>query len=489
MSTSMSKKDPGSALEAARLAAILDTAADAIVTIDEAGTVTSFNRAAETMFGYPAAEVVGRNVSMLMPAQDREHHDGYIRSYLETREAKVIGTGREVTGQRRDGTEFPALLAISETAPEGGARFFTGIVRDITELKEAQESIRRERDFVENLVETAQDIVLLLDPEGRIVRFNSYLEKLSGWSLAEVEGQPWIETFLPEAEQQRIREVFDKTAGGDETSGTVNAIVTRDGRELRIRWSNTTVWDEAGEPAAILAIGHDVTELSEAQARLVQSERLAAIGEMVTGLAHESRNALQRIQACLEMLELEVEGNADALDLVARIQRAQDQLAKLYDDVRAYARPMALRCQPCELDRLWRATWADLAHERSGRDTDLVEEIAADTTCEADPYAVQQVFRNIFENALSASGHSCEVTVRAEDAGDHLAISIEDDGPGLQAEQARRIFTPFFTTKTKGSGLGMAIVKRIIEAHGGTAEAGNGSGGGACITIRLPRKQ
>jgi PAS domain S-box-containing protein len=489
MSAPMAPEDPRFALEAARLAAVLDTAADGIITIDEAGIVTSFNRAAETMFLYSAAEVVGQNVAVLMPSPDREQHDGYLRRYLETGEAQIIGKGREVTGRRKDGTEFPALLAVSEGTPEGGPRFFTGILRDITDLREARESIRRERDFVENLVETAQDIVLMLDPEGRIVRFNSYLEALCGWSLEEVKGQPWVETFLPEAEQRRVREVFKKTRGGGDTSGTVNSILTRDGRELRVRWSNTTVRDEAGNPTAVLAIGHDITELSEAQARLVQSERLAAIGEMVSGLAHESRNALQRIQACLEMLELQVEGNADALDLVSRIQRAQDQLAKLYDDVRAYARPMALQCQSCELDRLWRATWADLELERSGRATELIEQIDADTTCEADPYAVQQVFRNVFENALSACGDGCRVTIRAEDAGQRLAISVEDDGPGLQAEQARRIFTPFFTTKTKGSGLGMPIVKRIIEAHGGAVEAGNGAGGGACVTIWLPRKQ
>jgi PAS domain S-box-containing protein len=128
-----------------RLSAILDTAVEGILTIDGEGVIQSFNRAAERMFGWPAAEVIGRNVSMLMPEPDHSRHDGYLRRYLATGEAHIVGGGREVRGRRRDGSLFPLYLAVSEVRPCRTGRLFTGIVRDISELKEAD---RLKREFV-----------------------------------------------------------------------------------------------------------------------------------------------------------------------------------------------------------------------------------------------------------------------------------------------------------------------------------------------------
>jgi len=470
----------------ADLRAILDTAADGIITIDEAGVVLTFNAAAEAMFGFPAAEVIGQNVSLLMPSADRDRHDDYIRRYVETGQARIIGSGREVDGRRKDGSHFPVLIAVSEVQQAGG-RTFTGFVRDITAIKEAEQSMRRERDMVERLIRTAQDIVLVLDNDGKIVRFNSYMEKLGGWSLDEVRGQTWFETFLPDEDQARVHDIHSATLAGVDTSGTVNSIRTRNGEIRLISWSNSAIEDEQGSVVGILAIGHDITEIQEAQRRLVQSERLAAIGEMVTGLAHESRNALQRIQACLEMLELEVEDNAEAKDLVGRIQRAQDQLAMLYDDVRAYARPILLQTQACEVDRLWRATWADLELEHAEKGIELREN-CAESRADVDPYAMQQVFRNIFENSIGACPEEGGwVRVRCEADGARLTLRFVDNGPGLGGETLKRIFDPFYTTKTRGSGLGMPIVKRIVESHGGGVEAKNSEGGGAEIILTLPR--
>jgi signal transduction histidine kinase len=224
----------------------------------------------------------------------------------------------------------------------------------------------------------------------------------------------------------------------------------------------------------------------------LQSERLAAIGEMVTGLAHESRNALQRSKACLEMLAIEVEDRPEALDLVARVHKAQNHLHYLYEEVRSYAAPLNLRRQRINLADVWRETWAQLEEMRSGRDATLREEIEGiDLQVDADAFAMGQVFRNIFENAIVACADPCEVIVTCMPvrlAGRAaLQISILDNGPGLNPEQTQRIFDPFYTTKTKGTGLGMAIVKRIVEAHGGRIEVGSENASGAEIVVTLPR--
>ncbi len=346
----------------ARMRAILENAVDGIITIDRVGQIESFNPAAERMFGYPAVEVIGRNVSLLMPSPDREQHDEYLARYLRTGERRIIGIGREVTARRKDGSAFPVDLSVSEVFDDGS--LFMGIVRDITEKKLAEE-------------------------------------------------------------------------------------------------------------------------------RAMQSQRLAAIGQMVTGLAHESRNALQRSQACLELLALELEGQPQALALVARAQKAQDHLHHLYEEVRGYAAPLKLHFKPCDLSEIWHETWSHLEMMRKDRDVTLRQEASIDLECQVDRHAIAQVFRNVLENAIVACREPGEIVIRAMasvlNGAPAVCVSFRDNGPGLNAEQRKRIFDPFYTTKTQGTGLGMAIAKRIVDSHAGRIEVGNPPEG-AEVLVTLPRQ-
>ncbi len=265
----------------------------------------------------------------------------------------------------------------------------------VVERRRLAEALRKEREFVESLVAQAQAIVLVLDPQGRIVRFNPYLEEISGCKLAEVEGRDWFTTFLPERDRDRIRSVFADTLADVETSGTTNPIVTRNGRQRLIKWSNKTLKDAAGCVTGVLAVGLDVTDLNEAQQKALQAERLAAIGQMMTGLTHESRNALQRSKACLEMLALEVEDRPQALKMVARIEKAQDHLQRLFEEVRTYAAPVNLQREPCGLDQLWRETWSYLAQARKEKNVELRQCVdGLEPVCDIDHFAVGQVFCN-----------------------------------------------------------------------------------------------
>jgi signal transduction histidine kinase len=212
---------------------------------------------------------------------------------------------------------------------------------------------------------------------------------------------------------------------------------------------------------------------------------------MMTGLAHESGNALARSQSCLEMLAWEVEDRPEALDLINRIQKAQDHLRQLYEEVRSYAAPLKLEREMWDVVAVCRQAWENLALLRQGRDAELKPEGAGvDQRCAVDPFRLEQVFRNILENSLAACPDPVRVTVAAADVAldgrPALRVSVRDNGPGLGAEQRQRIFDPFYTTKTKGTGLGMAIAKRIVEAHGGQIAVGPGPG--AEIVITLPRE-
>ena len=224
----------------------------------------------------------------------------------------------------------------------------------------------------------------------------------------------------------------------------------------------------------------------------MQAERLAAIGEMLDGLAHESRNALHRGQVCLEMLALEVEDRPEALRLIARLQQAQDDLHILYEDVRGYAAPIHLERRVCDLAEVWRTAWTHLAPLREGREAVLREESGGlDLHGALDPSHLEQVFRNLLENSLAACRDPVEITIGCTlaeiDGHPALRVAVHNHGPGLGAEQRQRLFEPFFTTKTKGTGLGMAIAKRIVEAHGGRIALGEGAGPGAEIILTLPR--
>lgn len=235
--------------------------------------------------------------------------------------------------------------------------------------------------------------------------------------------------------------------------------------------------------------GRDITE----RKRALQSERLAAVGQTITGLAHESRNALQRIQASVEMLQLELKDKPEALEFLGDIQKAQDHLHRLYDQLRRYAAPVVLNRAPCHLGDILQESWFHLIGMRKGRDATLREHQGEmDLNCTGDWFALGQVFRNILENSLAASRDpvlidACwsEAEVKGRPA---IRVALRDNGPGLTPEQRRKIFEPFFTTKSQGTGLGMAIAKNIIDAHGGRIEIAPENGQGTEVVIFLPRE-
>lgn len=348
--------------EVARCRAVLDTAVDAVVTIDVRGSIRSINPATTRMFGYSPEELIGRNVRMLMPEPYRSEHDRYLNDYLTTGRANIIGIGRQTTGRKKNGFEFPVHLAVSEYDVRG-TRYFTGIIRDLTELEHVQR-------------------------------------------------------------------------------------------------------------------------------QLLQAERLAAIGQMVTGLAHESRNALQRAQACLDMLSLDLQEQPDQLDLARRATHALQDLHRLYEEVRSYASPIHLEFRDCDLSAIWRKEWENLSSMRKDRLIRLIETDSVHPECEVDVHRMEQVFRNILENAIHACGDEGTIRIRCENSELNgqaaVRVSVEDDGEGMTPQTALRIFEPFFTTKQKGTGLGMAIVHRIISAHSGCISARAISPTGAEIAFVIP---
>ncbi|MGE5193938.1 MAG: response regulator, partial [Deltaproteobacteria bacterium] len=341
----------------------------------------------------------------------------------------------------------------------------------IAENRRDKEALKKSEAALEVVLASAPCMIVILDTGGKIRYFSPYAEQLTGYSAKDVLGQNYLSLFIADgALQQSIQKQLQHNLEGTPTLGYENPILCRNGTSRSMVWNARLLSDYLGEPG-VLAVGQDITTLKQAQEQVLQSERLAAIGQMMAGLAHESRNALQRSQACLEMLGMEVHDRPPALDLVARIQKAQDHLHLLYEEVRDYAAPIRLRCDDHDLRAVLDDTWENLTAQRAGRDARLeYPDGEGRMTCRVDRFAIEQVFRNVLENSLSACDDPVRIAARFRAArlGDRPAIevSLADNGPGLAMEARARIFEPFFTTKTRGTGLGMAISRRIVEAHG-----------------------
>jgi PAS domain S-box-containing protein len=350
---------------------------------------------------------------------------------------------------------------------------------------------RRSEAAFRTLVEAAPCLIVIVRADHTLLYFSPFAEEMTGYRAAEVLGHNYADVFLPEEHRQAAADELSQVAGQRPSRGYESPVVCKDGSWRWLVWNAQALHEYEGGPA-LLCVGQDITMLKEAQDRALQAERLAAIGQMVAGLAHESGNALARSQACLEMLALEVEDRPEAVDLIARVQKAQDHLRQLYDEVRGYASPLKLQRESWEVGSVWRQAWNNLAVARQGRDAVLKEHHdGVDLHCNIDQFRLEQVFRNILENALAACHDPVVIDVHCASARLHdrpaVRIAVRDNGPGLSAEQQKRIFDPFFTTKTKGTGLGMAIAKRIVEAHQGQISVGS-TGPGAEILLTLPRE-
>lgn len=353
----------------------------------------------------------------------------------------------------------------------------------LAELYRVRRELRKSESRMRVLVEHLPAGAVYVD-HGRLFT-NRAVEAYTGYRSDELRTvDDWFHVLCGEREQECRVHYHQARAEGFKTTCLL-PIQRRDGinRILEIagyRYDHHEIW---------LVI--DATELQDAQRQVVQSERLAAIGQMVTGLAHESRNALQRARGCLDLLELDLEGQSEQLDLTGRIRRSLSDLQRNYEEVRNYAAPITLDCGNVNLAELVSRTFDDLDVGFAGVEHRMRIDSESDLEpIRADEHRLHQAFRNILENAVAASHGPADINVTVRESLDHSdpvqVISFKDAGAGMEAETVARIFEPFHTTKQSGTGLGMAICKRIVDAHGGTIRADSEPGQGAVITMTLP---
>ncbi|ODS24244.1 hypothetical protein AB835_04865 [Candidatus Endobugula sertula] len=363
---------------------VLDNAVEAIIRICPQGKVLTFNKSAETMFGYTTKEVLGKSINLLMPTPDREQHDQYIKHYLKTGDKKIIGIDREVLGLRKDGTIFPMELSVSETKIEN-EHSFTGIIRDISERKDAEEKLR-----------------------------------------------------LRDQELQEIRH------------------------------------------------------------RIAHMDRLNVMGEMATGIAHELNQPLTAIatyaQASNRLLNNTLKNTNDLSHALMQINEQAQRAGKIIRRLRSIITRQQQVYQRTNINILILET-IELTHMDS-----KIKDITIETQfftpmpdVELDTIQIQQVLLNLIRNAADAMKHHHEtqtknkkIIIRTVVESHVLRVEVIDNGPGIPSAEKSEIFNPFFTTKNDGMGMGLAICRSILTAHGGELDVNINNKEGTEFYFTLP---
>ena len=255
----------------ARNAAVLNTAVDAIITIDSSGVVETANPACRRVFGYEPEEIVGKNVKFLMPEPYTSEHDGYLERYLRTGEKRIIGIGREVEGRRKDGSTFPMELAVSEVSL-GERLCFTGIVRDVTARKETERQIQRSEERYRDLFDSTHDMVQSVDPTGRFVFVNRTWRDALGYSKEEVSRITIFDVVHPES-VSHCKEVFSRVMGGETISDVQAAFRAKDGTKILVEGSAKPRIED-GQVVASYGFFRDVTDRTRAEERVIDLGRV-----------------------------------------------------------------------------------------------------------------------------------------------------------------------------------------------------------------------
>jgi PAS domain S-box-containing protein len=366
------------------------------------------------------------------------------------------------------------------------------LAKRVNELMAQAQVLRAQEWFA-----TASDGYLLTDLQGVVHEANYGAARLLGVRREFLLGKP-LGIFIAEEGHKIFYERLARLARCTDMEMWETRMSRPNGQPRHVMLTVSAQTEE--ENTKLRWSIRDITELRQAQRQALQAERLAAIGQMAAGMAHEGRNALQRIQACVSLLTMRLREQPECLDLLARVQKAQDDLQHLFDDVRNYAVAPRLQRRWHDLRQSWHEAWNELADLPEWGTAELREDLdGVDAFCQVDPFYLKHVFRNLLENALSCGANPVRVVIRCRparlDTGAAIRLSLRDNGPGIPAEARARLFEPFCTTKIRGTGLGLAICKRIIEAHGGQIEAsspsrlGQGNGNaGAEIVITLPRR-
>ena len=448
-----------------RLRAILETAVEGIITIDERGAIESFNPAAETIFGYHAEEAIGKNVKMLMPQPFRREHDGYLKHYQETGRAKIIGIGREVMGQRKDGAVFPMDLSVSEMRL-ANRRMFAGFVRDITARKAAEKSLAH----YAALVESSDDAIIGKTLDGLVTSWNHGAELVFGYSREEMIGKP-ISILIPVGRQDEEPQILAKIRRGESVDHYETVRRRKDGRMIDISVTVSPIRDADGRIIGASKVARDISDRKRLEREIIEisNREQQRIGQdLHDGLCQE----LAGIQLMCQVLQRKLEP-------ISKPESKQvGEIALHIRDAIEHTRKLARGLSPVELEL---NGFVSALHELAANAEKLFHIECrfepATTVLIRDHVAATHLYRIVQEaiNNAVKNGKAGRVGIFLNSNGDKIILSINDDGVGFSPDTAR------------SGGMGMHIMKYRAGVVGATLNVRSGIGAGTTVTCAFDR--
>jgi PAS domain S-box-containing protein len=482
---------------------IVDTALDAVVTMDADGIIASWNKQAETVFGWSQSEAIGRRMAdMIIPHHQRQAHERGLRHFLATGDGPILRRRVEITAVRRSGVEFPVELQVMPMKLDPGW-FFSAFIRDITDSKLAQQKLRESELNLRQMTETIPEMLWSATAEGTIDYCNARVLDYSGFSAEEIMGTGWekllhpddvdhaarawascVATGAPYRVEVRTLHAADRTYRWCITSAL--PLLDQHGRILK--WFGTIVdmqdWKQAQE------------ELRNAQAELAHVTRVMTMGQLTASIAHEVNQPLAGIitnaSTCLRMLAADPPNVDGARETARRTIRDGNRASDVIKRLRALFSKKDPTTEAMDLNEATREVIVLSSGEIQRNNVVLRAELADDLPfVKGDRVQLQQVILNLVRNASDAMStiddRPRQLLIRTErDEGDRVRLTVTDAGTGFDPQVADRLFEAFYTSKSDGMGMGLSLCRSIIESHHGHLWAGLNHGPGATFSFAIP---
>jgi PAS domain S-box-containing protein len=479
---------------------ILASMDEGVLTIDKDARIITFNRAAERITGYRREEVLHKKCYRVLKSSLCKGKCAGKRT-LETGSSL---SNYEATLENKTGKSIHVDITTSPLRSSDNRIIgLLEIITDLTEHKRLWDKLREERDKAKQYLNVARVMILALNLDGDITLINKRGCEVLGYKEEEIIGKNWFDLCVPENIREDVARTFEKLiAGAIEVSEYYeNPILTRDGEERIIAWKNTIVRNKAGDIIGSLSSGEDITDRKRAEAELIRSERLASVGQLAAGVAHEVNNPLAGILVYIKLLlkryeqkKLQTEETKKQLE---KIGKETERCSRIIKNLLDFSRQTEVKLRPVNINKVIEATFSIIGHQISLENvkTDMGLSTSLPSIL-VDFDQIQQALMNIMLNAAQAMPNGGDLKITTSVAKhvkiggsirDAVRIDISDTGVGIPQEDLDKLFTPFFTTKEKGKGvgLGLSVVHGIIERHHGKIEIKSDPGAGTTFSIYL----